>query len=207
VWRSPLKGFPRADVHAGNDTTGEGSKMFDLQRQHKKEGRAGQCGRGGRPAALAIGAIAAGLALVASLAAIAFASSAPTVSSASSSKLKETIVVNPQGDTLYWLSPESTHHLLCKTNECFKFWPPLTVSSSHTRLVAGSGVQGILGIVHRNGIFQVTLRGMPLYRYSGDHAKGQVNGQEIRSFGGTWHAVTASTDPPKAETNKSGGSW
>ena len=138
---------------------------------------------------------------------MAFASSTPTVSSASSSKLKETIVVSPQGRTVYWLSPESTHHLLCKTDECFKFWPPVTVSSSHTKLVAGSGVSGSLGIVHRNGIFQVTLRGMPLYLYAGDHAKGQVNGQGIKSFGGTWYAVTASTDPPKAGGSTSGGGW
>jgi predicted lipoprotein with Yx(FWY)xxD motif len=182
--------------------------MSDLQRQRETKGRDGWLrGRRGRPTGLAIGAIAAGLALVASLAAMAFASSAPTVSSLSSSKLKETIVVNPQGHTLYWLSPETTHHLLCKTNECFKFWPPLTVSSSHAKLVAGSGVHGSLGVIHRNGIFQVTLRGMLLYSYYEDHAKGQVNGQGIKSFGGTWHAVTASTDPPKAEENKSGGGW
>jgi predicted lipoprotein with Yx(FWY)xxD motif len=182
--------------------------MFDLQRQRKKQGRdAWRGGRCGHPTALAIGAIVAGFVLVASLAAMAFAASTPTVGSLSSSKLKETIVVNSQGDTVYWLSPETTHHLLCTSNECFKFWPPVTVSSSHTKLVAGSGVHGSLGIIHRNGIFQVTLRGMPLYRYSGDHAKGQVNGQGIKSFGGTWYAVTASADPPKAGGSTSGGGW
>jgi len=166
--------------------------MFDLHWQRTTQGRDGQRGRRGRPTGLAIGAIASGLALVMSLAAMAFASSGPTVSSLSSSKLKETIVVNSQGDTLYSLSPETTHHLLCKSSQCFEFWPPLTVSSSHTKLVAGSGVHGSLAIIHRNGIFQVTLRGMPLYRYYEDHAKGQVNGQGIKSFGGTWHAVGAS---------------
>lgn len=134
----------------------------------------------------------AGLVLAASLAAMALAASAPTVSSLSSSRLKQTIVVNAQGRTLYWLSPESSHHLLCKTRTCFQFWPPLTSSSSHATLKAGPGVHGRLGIVHRNGIFQVTLRGMLLYRYYEDHARGQVNGQGIKSFGGTWHAVGAS---------------
>jgi predicted lipoprotein with Yx(FWY)xxD motif len=60
-------------------------------------------------------------------------------------------------------------------------------------------VQGKLSIVRRaNGILQVTLRGMPLYRFSGDTAKGQANGQGIKSFGGAWHAVTAasSSTPP-----------
>lgn len=108
-------------------------------------------------------------------------------------------MVNAQGRTLYSLSPETTHHLLCKSSECLKFWPPLTVSSRKAKLKAGSGVHGHLGILRRSGgIFQVTLRGLPLYRFSGDHAKGQTNGQGLKSFGGTWHAVTAATGPSKA---------
>lgn len=33
--------------------------------------------------------------------------------------------------------------------------------------------------------------GMPLYRFAGDGAKGQANGEGIQSVGGTWHVVTA----------------
>jgi hypothetical protein len=55
-------------------------------------------------------------------------------------------------------------------------------------------VKGKLGLLHRsNGTFQVTLNGLPVYRYAGDSAKGDVNGEGIESFGGTWHAVTASS--------------
>jgi predicted lipoprotein with Yx(FWY)xxD motif len=130
--------------------------------------------------------------LLAGLATVALAAGATTVKSASNSTLKETVVVNAQGHTLYALSPETTHHLLCKSSECFSHWPPLTVRSSKTKLKAGPGVHGSLGILHRsNGTFQVTLRGLPLYRYAEDHAKGDANGQGIESFGGTWHAVTA----------------
>jgi predicted lipoprotein with Yx(FWY)xxD motif len=137
-----------------------------------------------------VGAAAAVLALALG-SALALATSAATVSSASSSKLGR-IVVSPQGLTLYALSPETTHHLLCTSAECLRFWPPLTVSSSKARLTDGSGVHGALGILRRSdGLLQVTLRGMPLYRYAGDHARGQVNGQGLRSFGGTWHAVPA----------------
>jgi predicted lipoprotein with Yx(FWY)xxD motif len=145
-------------------------------------------------------AAAAATALAVSLASLALAAStAPTASSMSSSKLGEQIVVNGQGRTLYALSPETTHHLLCKSSECLKFWPPLTVHSRKTKLKAGPGVHGHLGILSRSGgMFQVTLRGMPLYRFSGDHAKGQVNGQGLKSFGGTWHAATAAADPSKA---------
>ena len=41
--------------------------------------------------------------------------------------------------------------------------------------------------------YQVTLRGIPLYTFAGDSHRGDVNGEGIRSFGGTWHTVPAST--------------
>jgi predicted lipoprotein with Yx(FWY)xxD motif len=144
-------------------------------------------------------AILAGLAVLAvavSFAAAAFASGTVTVSSATSSKLGTQIVINAQGRTLYALSPETTKHLLCKSSECLKFWPPLTVPSTKTKLKAGAGVQGHLGILHRQGgVLQVTLRGMPLYRFAKDRARGETNGEGVESFGGTWHAVTAASTP------------
>jgi hypothetical protein len=51
-----------------------------------------------------------------------------------------------------------------------------------------------LAILRRNnGVLQVTLRSHPLYHYSGDHAKGEANGQSIHSFGGTWHVLSLSS--------------
>jgi predicted lipoprotein with Yx(FWY)xxD motif len=130
--------------------------------------------------------------LAGSIVATALAASALTIGSASNSSLGKRVVVNAQGHTLYSLSPETASHLLCKSRECLKFWPPLTVSSPTTKLKDGPGVHGHLGILHRgNGLLQVTLAGRPLYRFSQDHAKGQANGEGIESFGGTWHAVAA----------------
>jgi predicted lipoprotein with Yx(FWY)xxD motif len=141
------------------------------------------------------------LALAALLATVAFAASTLTIGSASNAMLGEQVVVNPQGHTLYALSPETTSHLLCKSGECLKVWPPLTVRSRATKLKPGTGVKGHLGILRRsNGMLQVTLRGRPLYRYSADHAKGDANGQGLESFGGTWHAVTAAGTTPAAPT-------
>jgi predicted lipoprotein with Yx(FWY)xxD motif len=115
-----------------------------------------------------------------------------TLGSSSNSALGERVIVSAQGRTLYSLSPETSRHLLCKSSECLRFWPPLTVGSAATKLKNGPGVQGRLGILRRsNGTFQVTLRGLPLYRYSQDRAKGDAKGQGIESFGGTWHAATA----------------
>jgi predicted lipoprotein with Yx(FWY)xxD motif len=156
---------------------------------------------GRHSSAVAACTAAATLAFAALLATMAFAASTLTVGSASNSKLGERVAVNPQGRTLYALSPETTSHLLCKSNECLKVWPPLTVHSRATKLEAGTGVEGHLGILRRsNGMLQVTLRGHPLYRYSGDHADGQANGQDLESFGGTWHALTASSTTPATPT-------
>jgi predicted lipoprotein with Yx(FWY)xxD motif len=156
-----------------------------------------------RPSALAMGTVAVTLAFAASLAAMALAAGgAITVGSASNSALGEQIVVDAQGRTLYALSPETTHHLLCRSSECLKFWPPLAVHSTETKLEAGPGVHGRLAILRRsNGVLQVTLGGSPLYHYSGDHAKGQANGQSIHSFGGTWHVLSATSNTrPAAPT-------
>ena len=131
--------------------------------------------------------------LAGSLVATALASAvALTIGSASNSSLGKRVVVNTQGHTLYILRPETATHLLCKSSECMKFWPPLTVGAATTTLKDGPGVHGHLAILRRhNGLLQVTLRGMPLYRFSGDHAKGQARGEGIESFGGTWHAAAA----------------
>jgi predicted lipoprotein with Yx(FWY)xxD motif len=121
-----------------------------------------------------------------------------TVNSAANAKLGERLVVDAQGLTLYALTPESSSHLLCKSRECLAFWPPVTVPSRKTKLKAGPGVQGRLGTVRRsNGLLQLTLRGLPLYRFVKDHAKGETNGQGIESFGGTWHVVSAGASSPK----------
>ncbi len=144
-----------------------------------------------RPAFL-MGIAAVTLALFASLVVMAPASGGgTTVSSASNVKLGKQIAVDAQGRALYALQPETAHHLLCKSSECLKFWPPLTVHSSKTKLAAGPGVRGRLAILRRStGVLQVTLGGLPLYRFSGDHAKGEANGQNIHSFGGIWHVLS-----------------
>jgi predicted lipoprotein with Yx(FWY)xxD motif len=155
--------------------------------------------RRGRPSSLVTFVALVTVAVVAMFAAMALASSsaAPTVGSASNAKFGEKIVVDAHGRTLYALHPETTHHLLCKSSECLKAWPPLTVHSSKTKLTTGSGVHGHLGILRRsNGTLQVTLGGLPLYHFSGDSAKGQADGENIHSFGGTWHVISAATGAP-----------
>jgi hypothetical protein len=107
-------------------------------------------------------------------------------------------LLSPSPSTAFGpLSPETTHHLLCKSSECLKLWPPLTVYSGNAKPKSGAGVHGHLGILRRaHEVFQITLDGRPLYRFSGDGAKGQANGENVKSFGGTWHVISAVTDAP-----------
>jgi predicted lipoprotein with Yx(FWY)xxD motif len=117
----------------------------------------------------------------------------PIVTAATNATLSKKVILNTHGRTLYSLKPETTHHLLC-TGVCLKAWFPLTVKSTHTKLVAGKGVQGHLAVFKRpEGKLQVTLRGMPLYTFVGDTGKNQDNGENIPDNGGVWHAVTAKT--------------
>jgi predicted lipoprotein with Yx(FWY)xxD motif len=178
--------------------------MFDPAKQ-----QAARSERLRSPARRAAFAAAATLGVGASVAAIALAASATvTINSASNSKLGERVAVNSRGLTLYTLSGETSRNLLCKSRECLAFWPPVTVPSRKTKLKAGGNLQGRLGILRRsNGTLQVTLRGMPLYRFVKDHATGEANGEGIESFGGTWHAASASTSaPPPAQPPASPGS-
>jgi predicted lipoprotein with Yx(FWY)xxD motif len=123
-----------------------------------------------------------------------------TLETSANSALGETIVVGSSGRTVYELGGESRRHLQCtKKNHCFSYWPPLTVHSAKTKLTAGAGINGKLGILHRNGIFQLTLSGHPLYYFVGDRSKpGSAAGQGIHSFGGRWHVV--STGPAAMTT-------
>ena len=142
------------------------------------------------------GALAVALVLTGAVVAVALATGtqSATVRSASNATLKTNVVVSPQGRTLYALSPETSKHVLCKSSACLHLWPALTVSSATVKLKAGAGVQGRLGLVRRGPrSFQVTLRGMPLYRFAGDRGRDEAHGQGIESFGGRWHAVTASS--------------
>jgi predicted lipoprotein with Yx(FWY)xxD motif len=71
---------------------------------------------------------------------------------------------------------------------CRQAWPPLLAQGT---LQAGAGVQvALLGTLRRqDGALQVTYNGWPLYYAGTDHQPGQVTGQGIQSFGGTWALV------------------
>jgi predicted lipoprotein with Yx(FWY)xxD motif len=101
----------------------------------------------------------------------------------------ENIVVTSRGSAVYRLTGDSKQHPKCtKADGCFKFWPSVTVASSK-KLTEAPGIAGKLGVWHRNGFFQLTLGGHPLYRFALDSQKRVAIGEGIKSFAGTWHVL------------------
>ncbi len=96
----------------------------------------------------------------------------------------KTVLVAANGHTLYTLSKETTHHIICKGSACLATWPPLKIAKGVTPVGAAH-----LGVMKRSeGFMQVTLNGRPLYRFSGDAKKGDANGEGLKDVG-TWHVA------------------
>ncbi|MFI6403247.1 hypothetical protein [Streptomyces sp. NPDC050548] len=109
------------------------------------------------------------------------------------------VVTDDKGLALYRYDKDEPNpsKWTCK-GACVKTWIPVIVQDS----VGTSGVaQSLLGTVHRNGQKQLTLAGWPLYRYVGDTAAGQLNGQ---GKDGEWYAVTPSGGKSTATVTPAG---
>jgi predicted lipoprotein with Yx(FWY)xxD motif len=115
-----------------------------------------------------------------------------TLKSESVKSLGGNVLADSHARTLYRLKPETAHHLLCTSSACLSLWPPTTVASKSTKVKLPSGVHGTVGFLKRGKRFQVTYKGLPLYRYSGDSGARQGNGQGLRTFGGVWKAIPLS---------------
>lgn len=110
------------------------------------------------------------------------------------------IIVDSHGRTLYMFGGDHAGHSTC-TATCAHFWPPYTTTGRPT---GGPGVKrSLLGVSHAaNGQSVVTYRGHPLYRFLKDTRPGQVNGEDVSAFGGSWDVLppagTRITKPHKA---------
>jgi predicted lipoprotein with Yx(FWY)xxD motif len=97
-------------------------------------------------------------------------------------------LVDSQGRTLYLFEKDTGTKSMC-SGACATLWPP-AAASGHPK--AGANVdQGLLGTTTgSDGKSQVTYNGHPLYRYAGDQAAGDTNGQGLTDFGGGWYVVS-----------------
>ncbi|MGH3261381.1 MAG: hypothetical protein ACRDNS_05230, partial [Trebonia sp.] len=75
--------------------------------------------------------------------------------------------------------------------------PPLILTGSVP--VAGKGALGNqFGAIKRSdGKLQVDYAGFPLYTYALDKKSGDALGNGVKSFGGSWHALTAQGTPAR----------
>jgi predicted lipoprotein with Yx(FWY)xxD motif len=138
------------------------------------------------------------------------ASSAPPSTSASSRTVDLAnsslgpILIDSQGRTLYLWQADTGAKSTC-TGACASAWPPLVTTGQPS---AGSGVTtSLLGTTKRaNGTEQVTYNGHPLYRFEGDTASRQTNGQGSTGFGALWYVLSPRGNPLTGATASTGGS-
>jgi predicted lipoprotein with Yx(FWY)xxD motif len=93
------------------------------------------------------------------------------------------VLVDAEGFTLYAFIADTDGTPTC-TGDCASAWPPATVDGDPT---AGEGIaDDVIATVEGDGGTQLTADGHPLYRFSGDAAAGEVNGQGVADM---WYAV------------------
>ncbi len=114
-----------------------------------------------------------------------------------------TVLVDAKGFTLYHLKTETPGKIVC-TGSCRGLWPPVLLPAGASSAMAGMGLNSLGTITRPDGGTQVTYKNMPLYRYSGDSAAGQANGQGIENV---WFAVTTSGSAPVPSASKSSGGY
>jgi len=130
------------------------------------------------------------------------ASSAPAVVKvAFNAKMKQPIVVDAHGFTLYMFGSDPRGKATCVGNQpaagCGRVWPPLTTAG---RPRGGKGIKAsLLGTTTRSdGRIQVTYNGHALYYFRGyqgtppDKRPGDVHGE---GFYGLWFALTPRGTP------------
>jgi predicted lipoprotein with Yx(FWY)xxD motif len=105
-----------------------------------------------------------------------------------STKLGKTVVA-ANGRTLYLLTSDKNGSTTC-SGGCLQLWPPVMLAAGGAP--KASGVDGALGTLARGGSKQLTIAGHPVYLYAADTAAGDTSGEGIKSYGGTWWAVSPS---------------
>lgn len=95
------------------------------------------------------------------------------------------VVTDAAGFTLYRFDKDSAKPPTATcAGECATSWPPVLATDKPDV----EGVTGTVATVMRaDGGEQVTINGWPVYRFGGDSAPGQTNGQGV---GKVWYAVT-----------------
>ena len=193
-------------VHVGSvhEACGAGRKTTAFDRAHRVAADNPRWLVVGALGAIALIATACGSSGATTTASTGVAGKSATVSVAATSRGSlGVILIDQSGRTLYRYSPDGTGKPTC-TGGCAAAWPPLTAPAGTVHVTGAAGVSpSDLGTVAiPGGALQVSFRGMPLYRFSGDAKAGDTNGQ---GTGGTWFVVpTAVVAPPPTAPSTTG---
>jgi len=95
------------------------------------------------------------------------------------------VMVDANGMTLYAFTKDTDGTSTCN-DKCAEAWPPVTVASAD--LPAGLDANVFSVIDRADGSHQLKAGKWPLYRFTGDSAPGDVNGQ---GSGGSWFVLDA----------------
>jgi predicted lipoprotein with Yx(FWY)xxD motif len=93
------------------------------------------------------------------------------------------VMVDSAGMTLYAFTKDTDGVSTCN-DKCAEAWPPITVDSAE--LPAGLDANLFSVVDRADGSHQLKAGKWPLYRFSGDSAPGDVNGQ---GSGGSWFVL------------------
>ena len=111
------------------------------------------------------------------------------------------VVVDARGMTVYLLTSDKPPTSLCSSS-CLAVWPPVSALASGAK---PAGITAAVGsTTDTNGKQMATVGGWPVYTFAQDQAPGDVTGEGIKSFGGTWWAVSPSGHAVKGATGSSG---
>jgi predicted lipoprotein with Yx(FWY)xxD motif len=106
------------------------------------------------------------------------------------------VVVDGNGMTVYMLTADKPDHSSCSA-ACLAYWPPVA-PSSETGISAKVGSTSTM-----SGGKTATVGGWPVYTFVQDQKAGDVNGEGVKTFGGTWYAISASGKPVTSGGSKS----
>jgi predicted lipoprotein with Yx(FWY)xxD motif len=96
------------------------------------------------------------------------------------------------GRTLYLFEGDGRSQSTC-TGPCAGTWPPL-LANGRPKAIAGVKAS-LLGTTGSGSAEQVTYNGHPLYTYSGDTKRGDINSQDLKLFGAKWYVVSVAGTP------------
>jgi predicted lipoprotein with Yx(FWY)xxD motif len=109
------------------------------------------------------------------------------------------VLVDGNGMTLYVLSADGHDHSTCSAS-CLQFWPAAAPGRA-TGLGASAGRTAT-----PSGTAIATVGGHPVYSFALDHQPGDVKGEGVTEFGGTWYAASPTGAPVTKGSAPSSGS-